>query len=98
MADGTISYDYGKIAEGIDAMQQINRAIEGLVESLAQETGTALDTWTGDAADHYNATAAKIRTDFGDLNSIVHDLATEIGIRSEDMRLQDQRSGNSFGG
>ena len=91
-----IKYDYGVIEQGISDMQSINRAIEGLVESLARETGTVLDNWQGDAADQYNQAAARVRTNFGDLNNVVAQLAVELRERADDMKQQDQRSAGGF--
>ncbi|WP_433388597.1 WXG100 family type VII secretion target [Micromonospora sp. KLBMP9576] len=91
-----IKYDYGAIAQGISEMQSINRAIEGLIESLARETGTALDNWQGDAADQYRQAAERIRTNFGDLNDVVAKLSVELDERAADMKQQDQRSAGGF--
>ncbi|NLU81068.1 hypothetical protein HCA58_22520 [Micromonospora sp. HNM0581] len=91
-----IGYDYNAIADGISDMQSINRQVEGLIEALARETGTALDNWDGEAAEQYRLAAERVRTNFGDLNSVVAQLASELGMRADDMRAQDQRSAGGF--
>jgi WXG100 family type VII secretion target len=94
--NGYIGYNYDIILDGIEQMKGVNKSIESLIESLSSETGTALDNWTGPAAAHYNELSKRIEKNFGDMNTIVHDLATEVGIRSDDMQQQDVRSGNRF--
>jgi WXG100 family type VII secretion target len=94
--NGFIGYDYDVLFEGITQMNKVNKSVEGLIEKLSQETGTALDNWTGPAAANYNELSLRIEKNFGDMNTIVHDLATELGIRSDDMKQQDVRSGNRF--
>ena len=96
MATGKIGYNYDVLIEGITQMQGINRNVEALIESLAQETGRALDSWTGPAAANYNELSARIEKNFGDMNTIVYELAKELKIRSDDMKQQDIRSGNRF--
>ncbi|GLZ02003.1 WXG100 family type VII secretion target [Actinoplanes sp. NBRC 103695] len=91
-----IGYNYNAIFEGISQMNKVNKNIEGLIEKLSQETGTALDNWTGSAAGSYNVMANDIEQKISDMNSIVHGLASQIGIRSDDMKQQDARSGNRF--
>lgn len=97
MPTGKIGYNYDILFEGISQMQGVNRTVEGLIQSLAQETGHALDSWTGPAAANYNELSARIEKNFGDMNTIVYELANELKIRSDDMRQQDIRSGNRFG-
>ncbi|WFE25469.1 WXG100 family type VII secretion target [Solwaraspora sp. WMMD791] len=97
MADDKIGYDYGVLLDGVSRMQGINREVEQLIQNLSRETGQALDTWSGPAAANYNELSARIERNFGDMNTIVHDLAKELKIRSDDMQQQDIRSGNRFG-
>lgn len=96
MANGKIGYQYDVLFEGISKMQGVNRNVEGLIEGLAAETGRALDAWSGTAAVEYNAKALEIEKSFGDMNTIVYELAKELKIRSDDMKEQDIRSGNRF--
>jgi WXG100 family type VII secretion target len=96
--NGFIGYDYDAIFEGISQMNKVNKNVENLIEKLSQETGTALDNWSGPAAANYNELSKRIETNFGDMNTIVHQLATELGIRADDMKQQDVRSGNRFQG
>jgi WXG100 family type VII secretion target len=96
VASGKIGYNYDVLFEGISQMQGVNRNVEALIEGLVQETGRALDNWTGPAAANYNELSAQIEQDFGDMNTIVHELATQLRIRSDDMKQQDVRSGNRF--
>ncbi|MFG2051454.1 WXG100 family type VII secretion target [Micromonospora sp. NPDC048935] len=95
--NGLIGYQYDQIFEGISQMQRVNRDVEGYIEKLSQETGHALDTWTGPAAANYNQLSKRIEDNFGDMNTIVAELAKELGIRADDMKEQDIRSGNRFG-
>ncbi|SDT66452.1 WXG100 family type VII secretion target [Actinoplanes derwentensis] len=97
MPDDFIGYDYSQIFEGITKMNNVNKAVEGLIQKLSMETGTALDNWTGPAAANYNELSLRIEKNFGDMNQIVHELATELGVRADDMQAQDVRSGNRFG-
>lgn len=97
MADDKIGYDYGVLFDGVSKMQGVNREVEQLIQSLSRETGQALDTWSGPAAVHYNQLSSRIEQNFADMNTIVHELAKELKIRSEDMQQQDIRSGNRFG-
>lgn len=96
MANGRIGYQYDVLFEGISQMQGVNRTVEGLIEKLSQETGQALDTWSGPAAANYNELSARIEKNFGDMNTIVYELAKELQIRADDMQQQDVRSGNRF--
>ena len=95
--NGLITYQYEHIMDGISQMQKVNQNVEALIEKLSQETGHALDNWTGPAAAHYNALSLRIEQNFADMNSIVADLARELGMRADDMKQQDVRSGNRFG-
>ena len=94
--DENIGYLYGSIDEGHDAMMRVNKEVERLIETLTTETGTALDHWTGAAADGYRELSADIRKNFADMNDIVHKLAVELRESAERMKLQDQTSGKSF--
>jgi WXG100 family type VII secretion target len=94
--DLNIGYIYGSIDTGTDAMMRVNKNVENLVEGLAQEIGTALDSWTGDAATGYAALAERIKTNIGDMNEIVLRLAVELKNGAEKMQSQDRISGNSF--
>jgi WXG100 family type VII secretion target len=95
-SNGYIGYDYNALTEGISQMTKVNKSVEALIEKLSQETVTALENWTGPAAANYNELSQRIETNFGDMNTIVHQLATELGIRADDMKQQDVRSGNRF--
>ncbi|WP_326550878.1 WXG100 family type VII secretion target [Micromonospora sp. NBC_01813] len=97
MADDKIGYQYEILFDGISQMQGVNREVEQLIQTLSQETGRALDTWSGPAAANYNELSLRIEKNFGDMNTIVHDLAKELKIRADDMKQQDIRSGNRFG-
>ena len=92
----TIGYHYDTLLEGISQMNKVNKNVENLIEKLSQETGTALDNWSGPAAANYNELSLRIEKNFGDMNQIVHELATQLGINSDDMKQQDVRSGNRF--
>ena len=92
----TIGYHYDTLLEGIAQMNKVNKNVENLIEKLSQETGTALDNWSGPAAANYNELSLRIEKNFGDMNQIVHELATQLGINSDDMKQQDVRSGNRF--
>ncbi|ROO63202.1 WXG100 family type VII secretion target [Micromonospora sp. Llam0] len=96
MANGKMGYDYDILFEGISQMQGVNRSVEALIEKLSQETGQALDNWTGPAAANYNELSVRIEKNFGDMNTIVHELAKVIQLSSDDMKQQDIRSGNRF--
>ncbi|MGW5578511.1 WXG100 family type VII secretion target [Micromonospora chokoriensis] len=96
--DGTIKYNYEIIEDGIGQMQSVNKNIEALIESLARETGSALDAWTGPAAANYNELSQRIEGNFADLNTIVHNLATTLGLKASDMHEMDVRRGNRFQG
>jgi WXG100 family type VII secretion target len=96
-SNDTIGYHYDMILEGISQMNKVNKNVEGLIEKLSTETGTALDTWSGPAAANYNELSRRIEQNFGDMNHIVHQLATQLGINADDMKQQDVRSGNRFG-
>ncbi|MFV2021195.1 WXG100 family type VII secretion target [Micromonospora sp. LOL_023] len=97
MGNDSIGYKYDILFEGVSQMQGVNREVEQLIQSLSQETGRALDTWSGPAAANYNELSLRIEQNFGDMNTIVHELAKELKIRSDDMKEQDIRSGNRFG-
>jgi WXG100 family type VII secretion target len=96
MGDGNIGYDYGALFDGISKMNNCNKAIEGLIEKLSKETGTALDNWQGAAANHYNDKSKELEKTFGEMNQIVFQLANTLHIRAGDMQQQDVRSGNRF--
>ncbi len=61
MYDGTMTYNYPVLEQGVENMRSVNRTILALVDQLRGETATALGSWEGEAASSYAQRAANIQ-------------------------------------
>ncbi|GGI69275.1 hypothetical protein GCM10011581_02850 [Saccharopolyspora subtropica] len=95
MAD-QIQYRYAEIANSVADMQKASKSIEEEVNNLTNQTRQLLTTFDGQTRASYETLSGKIQADLSQMNTMLINIQSRLGISADDMNAEDARQAANF--
>ena len=94
--DGEIKVNFGGLQAGSDAIKASAAKIQGTLHDLGESLKPLRATWTGEAAELYDAHQAKWDQAAGDLQQVLASIATALHVANEDYRDSERNNANRW--